>query len=299
MAAWGGRSACGGRPDVPTVTRVLLSLLLVLGLAGSAAAQHPLLGTTLQTTDTSANSVLVGCTVGSTTCTGGVKAGAIASATVTTTGAGSFASLAVTAGATVGGTLGVTGALTGNDFVISSIATGGAFKVIETGATTNQKNTLFRAASGIARLSFCDGDPITTCADAWTVSRSGTTPQAMAINAALIFTNTITPPSFAADQNNYTPTGLGTTFSIEVTNTSGAAVNVTGLAAQTAGSFRNLCVSSTSTKGIFLPPESASSTAANRFMGSGASTVTLNTGQCALLWYSGASSRWLVLAGGS
>lgn len=58
-------------------------LLLCLLLAAPVAAQErPIAGTTVQTTDTSANSLLVGCAVGSTTCTGGIKAGALVITTI-------------------------------------------------------------------------------------------------------------------------------------------------------------------------------------------------------------------------
>lgn len=55
-----------------------LVLLLALLFAVPLAAQdRPIAGTTLQSTDTSANSLLVGCAIGSTSCTGGIKGGAL------------------------------------------------------------------------------------------------------------------------------------------------------------------------------------------------------------------------------
>jgi hypothetical protein len=47
--------------------------------------------TTMTTTDTTANSVLVGCTVGSTTCSGGIKSGPVVASTITGT-TGDFSS---------------------------------------------------------------------------------------------------------------------------------------------------------------------------------------------------------------
>lgn len=52
------------------------AVLLVL-TAAPASAQRPAVYSTLQTTDTTANSILAGCVVGSTTCTGGIKGGAL------------------------------------------------------------------------------------------------------------------------------------------------------------------------------------------------------------------------------
>jgi hypothetical protein len=65
-----------------------LAILLAI-CAGAAvlvdAQQRAIAALTLQTTDTSANSLLVGCTVGSTTCTGGIKAGPISGTTAAVT----------------------------------------------------------------------------------------------------------------------------------------------------------------------------------------------------------------------
>lgn len=55
----------------------LVFLLCFLFAAPAFAQDRAISGTTVQTTDTSANSLLIGCSIGSTTCTGGIKAGAI------------------------------------------------------------------------------------------------------------------------------------------------------------------------------------------------------------------------------
>jgi hypothetical protein len=70
--------------------RKLILLIALLVAVPAFAQERPIAGTTVQTTDTTANSVLVGCAVGSTTCTGGVKAGPIVGSTLTgsTTDAG-------------------------------------------------------------------------------------------------------------------------------------------------------------------------------------------------------------------
>lgn len=67
--------------------RRITTIILLLALSASIAAQErPIAGTTIQTTDTSANSALIGCAVGSTTCTGGIKAGPITGSTLNLTG---------------------------------------------------------------------------------------------------------------------------------------------------------------------------------------------------------------------
>lgn len=69
-----------------------LALLIVVLLAAPVVAQdRPISGTTVQTTDTTANSLLVGCAIGSTTCTGGIKSGPIVPSQVTVNGVGIIA----------------------------------------------------------------------------------------------------------------------------------------------------------------------------------------------------------------
>lgn len=67
--------------------KLLFVLLLLWPSMALEAQQRPIAGTTLQSTDTGANSLLVGCAIGSTTCTGGIKAGPIVGSTGTFTGA--------------------------------------------------------------------------------------------------------------------------------------------------------------------------------------------------------------------
>lgn len=55
----------------------LILLFALCFVAPALAQERPIAGTTLQSTDTTANSLLIGCAVGSTTCTGGLKAGAL------------------------------------------------------------------------------------------------------------------------------------------------------------------------------------------------------------------------------
>lgn len=70
----------------------LLILLALLAAAGVVleAQQRAMAAFSIQTTDTSANSIRAGCVVGSSTCTGGIKAGPVSAGAITST---SFASL--------------------------------------------------------------------------------------------------------------------------------------------------------------------------------------------------------------
>lgn len=67
--------------------RLLLTLAFLLLPSQTFAQLAPIAATTVQTTNTGAESLKVGCAVGSSTCTGGIKAGAIdASGTMAVTG---------------------------------------------------------------------------------------------------------------------------------------------------------------------------------------------------------------------
>lgn len=289
--------------------RYVLCFLLLYSPAVVQAQPRPGAFTTVQTTDTTANSLLVGCAVGSTSCTGGIKAGP-----------GSFTTLASSSTATLNSavvttTLGVSGigtfSVSGTALKVGSAgspqasiakaeiyhnAAYAALGLTNTAGATDEKywqilqgnNTLIvRMVNDAANVTF----------DPFTITRSATTAATLTLNGALTASQTITPTSFSTDQNNYAPTGFATTFAIEVNNTDTVVHNITGIAGGTAGMLKLLCVSAGTNKGIQLPAESASSTAGNRFMGSGGTTVTLDKGQCSWIWYSPGSSRWLVTPG--
>lgn len=292
--------------------RTLTTLLLVLlGLVAPLGAQRPLVGTTLTLTDTSADALHVGCAIGSSSCTGGVKAGTLAVAsnatvggtlgvtgatTLTSTlgvgGVATLASAAITSGATIGGTLGVTGAITGSSTItalsslVSSISSGGAVELIQSGATTDEKNTYLRLVSSSARLTFCN-DASSSCNDALTVTRSGATPILSTWSTAMAYTGVITPAALAAgNNNNYAPTGFAAAYRLRLT--SGAASVLTGIAGGTDG--REIVICTTNSTSIGLSNEDGNSTAANRIVVNAASSVF----PCARLIYDGPLARWLV-----
>lgn len=195
--------------------RRTLSLLLgLLLLAMPAAAQRPLLATTVQTTDTTANSVLVGCAVGSTTCTGGVKAGPIAGSTVTATGVGSFGSVAVTSGVTVGGTLGVTGittlaaALGGTSATFSGTVTGNLFS--GSGASlTSIPETAITNGSLLARVA--DNE---TISGTWNFTTTAGTVFGSASGGSVVLQDT----AAAANTKNWLVRSVATVFSVTACN---------------------------------------------------------------------------------
>lgn len=80
--------------------RVIL-LVCLLWAAPAIAQVRPGAFTTLTTTDTSADSAHIGCAVGSSTCTGGIKAGPFSGSAVTVTGALTGATLVVGGGTSI------------------------------------------------------------------------------------------------------------------------------------------------------------------------------------------------------
>lgn len=96
----------------------------------------------------------------------------------------------------------------------------------------------------------------------------------------------VAPATLAANQNNYTPTGLAGTSTLNLT--ASTPVQITGIAAGSAGDLLYIYNSGSST--ITLVDESASSTAANRFAFS--TNVSLTAGAGVTLKYSTSLSRW-------
>jgi len=134
----------------------------------------------------------------------------------------------------------------------------------------------------------------------------GGTPTLPAVRATLLkaiagsetfaLTGVISPTSLAANQDNYSPTGLATASTLRLT--SSVAVNITGIAGGTSGRLLTLINIDSNT--ITLISESASSTAANRFTLAGGN-VTLVGGAIVTLAYDATSSRWRIqgAAGGA
>lgn len=113
-----------------------------------------------------------------------------------------------------------------------------------------------------------------------------------ALTANLVISGVISPSSLSANQNDWAPSGLASATVVRVT--ASTAVSVTGIAAQTSGSWVVLQNISTSNS-ITLADASASSSAANRF--SLGADYLLGPQQGVLLRYDGTLSRWVVIAG--
>lgn len=107
----------------------------------------------------------------------------------------------------------------------------------------------------------------------------------------IIFGTAISPAAIGSDVNDYAPTGLLASSGVRLV--SGAAQNITGLAAGAGGQI--LLVHNVGSFDLVLKDESASSVAANRFALN--ADVTLKADQSTLLQYDATSSRWRVIGG--
>lgn len=97
-----------------------------------------------------------------------------------------------------------------------------------------------------------------------------------------------------ADQNNFSPAGLATTSVLKFTGFT-ANRTLTGLDASVAQLGLMLLINDTAFS-LLLLHESALSTAANRFKGAGAATVTVRQRGSVLLHYNASVARWFILA---
>lgn len=311
--------------------RYLLFVALFAGCAPVTgfAQPRPVAGTTLQSTDTSANSVLVGCAIGSTTCTGGIKAGALAVATIDATGA---VTLTNATAAIIASSANPITRYVETDAAVDTghwrfIADSGAFalqvrndaenagaNVFTASRSTTTATTFAVGANQLAVSSGSNTSPgLTFSADAsmdtglyligannMGVSVGGTLRSQWDSTGAFIHdyghrnTNAIQPTGLASDPtNNYNPTGFSTAFAVFANSSLGSPPTLTGMVAAGAGDTKYLCNYGGS-QSILLAHESGSSTAANRFVLPGASTLTLSVGKCVVAYYWSSLSRWFV-----
>lgn len=106
--------------------------------------------------------------------------------------------------------------------------------------------------------------------------------------AAGIHTPSRSPSTLTADQNNYSPNvGLFQRWSSDASRT------VTGMAAGLDGEVRHIW--NVGANNIVLANESASSTAANRFLTATGADLTLTSNKCVLAVYDLNSTRWRVV----
>jgi hypothetical protein len=114
----------------------------------------------------------------------------------------------------------------------------------------------------------------------------GTLAGTTTISGTIAFTGVGSPASISTSQNNWSPTGLGSDKVFRIT--SSAAVNITGIVAQPAGT--EITIINIGTSAITLTNLDAASTAANQFNLGAATPITPNA--AITLWYDGTSSVW-------
>jgi hypothetical protein len=107
----------------------------------------------------------------------------------------------------------------------------------------------------------------------------------------------ITPAALAADVNNYAPAGISRAKNLLLSQATGATINITGLVAGYPWQETRLINTSLLAADTFtLKNASASSLAANRFIGTNAADVVLQAGGAITLLYDPIATSWRILA---
>jgi hypothetical protein len=119
------------------------------------------------------------------------------------------------------------------------------------------------------------------------VYNNGTYVNGTASVNGLFLQNPMAPTQITADQNNYSPTGIGSKSSLKIS--SDAARNITGILGQSEG--QTLWIQNVGAFDITLKNQSASSTASNRFALNGDYVIKPNETATLIYDYTG-SQRW-------
>ena len=127
-----------------------------------------------------------------------------------------------------------------------------------------------------------------------------TTPNSAVVTTANVtqtvtFSGVISPAQITASQNNYAPTGIGTTYEIRV-DTDATGYDITGISASQVDG-RELLLTNDGANAFTLTDEDANSTAANRFALQQDQNVVIQPGASVPLRYDGTASRWRIKGG--
>ncbi len=112
-------------------------------------------------------------------------------------------------------------------------------------------------------------------------------------SGAVRFDSEVAPPSLSANQNDFNPTNLSTASVLMLT--ASVPVDLTGLVSSSV-SGRTLWLYNVGANNITLKHQSASSTAANRFIGRGGADTVLTPNTAVQLWFSASQTRWVILS---
>lgn len=107
---------------------------------------------------------------------------------------------------------------------------------------------------------------------------------------AEVNTSILSPPTLAANTDNYAPTGHAAARTLRLSASS--SINLTGLQGGTDG--RRITISNVGSFNIAITHD-ATSTAANRFLCPNSVTLTLHPNDSVDCWYDGTSLRWRVI----
>lgn len=274
MRTWKEHLSLAGLVAVATV-----GILLVT--SPTPEAQRANVFSTVQTTDTTANSLLVGCAVGSTSCTGGIKAGPIVATGAGITGLDEAnitdGSLLARVGADEKPTGGYEWGTKGQRFIGTGTPTRTA------GSTVGAE---LQVVSSVAYLRGVTGDGA--------LAPAGVEGSTFAIKAAPIFANEVNV-TIAANQNNWNFANMDSAGIWRV-NLSGADRTITGIDEGANKGGRIVLVCNVDTGAGFdltLSEEDALSSAANRFVETDLVTgPVIARGKCGWLYYDSTVSRW-------
>lgn len=170
----------------------------------------------------------------------------------------------------------------------------------DAGGASDEKWTQLVQSAGQTIVRFVN-DAGTLVFDPLTIDRTGYNASTITLNGALALPSVISPAALASgNNNNYNPTSLSSSAYVILTADAGGS-NVTGLAAQAAGTEVTLCEPTPGAGSLTIAHESGSSTAANRFNNGAQANITLNKdtsggvgGPCVTYWYHGSGARWLL-----
>lgn len=124
---------------------------------------------------------------------------------------------------------------------------------------------------------------------AWVAKTATLLNELASYDGVFAFRGHLTPAQITADQNDYSPPGMGTTAVLRLD--SDAARSITGIAPGAGtGNGRILYIFNVGAFNITLTNEDVASIAANRFALTANRVLTPNDG--CLIWYDATSSRW-------
>lgn len=149
-----------------------------------------------------------------------------------------------------------------------------------------QDDLVLRAANTAVRVTTDNG---TSSASVWTATTG-----VLTHSSALVLSGTISPSLGGVNQNDWAPTGAGSSYTWSLAS-GGGSPSITGIAGGVDG--REIALVIVSGASIVIPNESASSTAANRIFTATGATCTLSatTQRQLKIRYVGALSRWVVV----